>query len=371
MHTAEQCSVREDTMAEAIDDLAERVMGAALGWYEMLTVLLGWRLGCYDRLAKGACTAGELAAAAAITPRYAAEWLEQQAGAGLVTVVQPGERDTRRYGLDGAQRAVLTEPGSATSLLPLIMQGAAMAETLTQVENAFRAGTGVSYADYGADMRRGIELENRPLFLDSLAAWVAAVPGLDARLRRPGCRAADVGCGAGWSAIALARAYPELRLDGFDLDERSIATARGNVEATGLSERVTVQVRDARDPGLAGRYELVCVFETLHDMSDPVAALAACRSLVADDGVVLIADMAADDEFAAPADELQRFLYAFSVLHCLPVGIADASKPAESAATGALLRPRALRELAAAATFGSAEPIDIPHDKWRFWVLQP
>jgi len=86
---------------------------------------------------------------------------------------------------------------------------------------------------------------------------------------------------------------------------------------------------------------------------------------------VLIADMAADDEFAAPADELQRFLYAFSVLHCLPVGIADASKPAESAATGALLRPRALRELAAAATFGSAEPIDIPHDKWRFWVLQP
>jgi 2-polyprenyl-3-methyl-5-hydroxy-6-metoxy-1,4-benzoquinol methylase len=352
-------------------DLAERVMGAALGWYEMLTVLLGWRLGCYEQLAGRACTAGELAATVAIAPRYAAEWLEQQAAAGLVSVVEPGERHTRRYGLDAAQRAVLTEPGSATSLVPLIMQGSAMAETLTQVETSFRAGTGVSYAAYGTDMRRGIELENRPLFLDGFAGWAAAVPGLDDRLGRSGCRAADVGCGAGWSAIALARAYPKLRVDGFDLDEASIETARGNVEEAGLTGQVTVQVRDARDPGLVGRYDLVCAFETLHDMGDPAEALAACRALLADDGVVLIADMAAADEFAAPGDDLQRFLYAFSVLHCLPVGIADASKPAESAATGTLLRPGALRELAAGAGFVSADPIEVAHDKWRFWVLRP
>jgi 2-polyprenyl-3-methyl-5-hydroxy-6-metoxy-1,4-benzoquinol methylase len=169
----------------------------------------------------------------------------------------------------------------------------------------------------------------------------------------------------------LAHAYPAVRVDGFDLDDASIAEARRNLEQAGLSSRVTVHVRDARDPALTGRYDLVCAFETLHDMGDPAAALTACRSLVADDGTVLVADMAAADAFAAPGDELQRFLYAFSVLHCLPVGIADAPTPAESAATGTLLRPATLKRLASEAGFATVSPLDLPHDKWRFWALRP
>jgi 2-polyprenyl-3-methyl-5-hydroxy-6-metoxy-1,4-benzoquinol methylase len=276
----------------------------------------------------------------------------------------------RRYVLSAAQRAVLTEPGSSTSLVPLVLQGAAMAAALPRLEDAFRSGGGVPYVEYGEDMRRGVELENRPLFLDGLANWVAAVPGLDERLRKGSCRVADVGCGAGWSAIALARAYPSARVDGFDLDDASVATARRNVEEAGLSSRVAVQVRDARDPGLAARYELVCAFETLHDMGDPSAALAACRSLVAEDGVVLVADMAGAEEFSAPGDELQRFLYSFSVLHCLPVGIADAPRPQESAAIGTVLRPGTLERLATDAGFATVTPLDVAHDKWRFWALQ-
>jgi 2-polyprenyl-3-methyl-5-hydroxy-6-metoxy-1,4-benzoquinol methylase len=229
----------------------------------------------------------------------------------------------------------------------------------------------VPYVEYGEDMRRGVELENRPLFLGGIADWVAAVPGLDERLRQGSCRVADVGCGAGWSAIALARAYPSVRVDGFDLDDASVATARRNVEEAGLSSRVAVQVRDARDPGLAGRYELVCAFETLHDMGDPSAALAACRSLVAEDGLVLVGDMAGAEEFSAPGDELQRFLYAFSVLHCLPVGIADAPIPAESAAIGTVLRPGTLERLVTDAGFATITPLDVAHDKWRFWALRP
>jgi 2-polyprenyl-3-methyl-5-hydroxy-6-metoxy-1,4-benzoquinol methylase len=355
-----------------MDAFTDRVMMAALGWYEMLTVQLGERFGCYERLAEGPATADELAAAVGIAPRYAVEWLEQQASAGLITVVAEGAGPADRlYGLSAAQRAVLTEPGTSRSLVPLVLQGAAMAATLPQLVDAFRTGAGVPYAAYGERMRRGIELENRPLFLDGIADWVMAVPGLDARLREHGCRVADVGCGAGWSAIALARAYPSVAVDGFDLDDASVGAARRHVEEAGLSSRVSVQVRDARDPGLAGRYQLVCVFETLHDMGDPSAAVAACRSLVADDGVVLIADMAADDDFAAPGDELQRFLYAFSVLHCLPVGIADAPTPQESAATGTVMRPATLARLAADAGFATVAPLEVAHDKWRFWALQP
>jgi 2-polyprenyl-3-methyl-5-hydroxy-6-metoxy-1,4-benzoquinol methylase len=285
-------------------------------------------------------------------------------------VVEDDGQGGRRYGLDEAQRAVFTQPGSSASLVPLVLQGAAMADTLRQVETAFRTGAGVAYAAYGEQMRRGIELENRPLFVEGLAGWIRAVPRPDSQLQTPGSRVADVGCGAGWSTIALANAYPAAVVDGFDLDEASVVAARRNVDDAGLSSRVTLQVRDARDPGLAGRYQLVCAFETVHDMGDPVSALRACRSLVADDGVVLVADMAAE-EFQAPGDELQRFLYAFSVLHCLPVGLADAPTPAESAGTGTLLRPADLERLAAEAGFAKVMPVEVTHDKWRFWALTP
>ena len=108
----------------------------------------------------------------------------------------------------------------------------------------------------------------------------------------------------------------------------------------------------------------------LDEMGDPSAALSACRALVADDGVVLVADMAGSPEFTAPGDESQRFLFAFSVLHCLPVAMADAPTPEESAALGTVLRPAVLEQLAAGAGFGVVTELDISHEKWRFWTLQ-
>jgi 2-polyprenyl-3-methyl-5-hydroxy-6-metoxy-1,4-benzoquinol methylase len=355
----------------ALVELTDRVLMAALGWYELLTVQLGLRLGCYEQLADRPLTTGELAAGVGIAPRYAREWLEQQATAGLLTVMGEDDGGERRYGLGDAQRAVFTGPGSSTSLVHLVLQGGSMAATLPLVADAFRTGDGVPYAAFGEDMRRGIELENQPLFLDGLTDWLAMVPGLAEQLRRPDCRIADVGCGTGWSSIALARACPSAQVDGFDLDDDSVVAARRNVEAAGLSSQVNVLVRDARDPGLVGRYQLVCAFETLHDMGDPTAALTACRSLVADEGVVLVADMAAAEEFSAPGDELERFLYAFSVLHCLPVGVADAPSPDKSAAIGTVLRPSLLERLAADTGFTSVTRLDVTHDKWRFWALRP
>ncbi len=134
-----------------------------------------------------------------------------------------------------------------------------------------------------------------------------------------------------------------------------------------MADRVTFEVRSAADPALAGRYDLVTAFECLHDMSRPVDVLAAMRTLLADGGSVLIADEKSDETFSAPGDELQRYLYGWSVLHCLASGM-DGEDPA---GTGAVMRPETLRGYAAAAGFSSVEIVPIEHDFWRFYRLRP
>jgi 2-polyprenyl-3-methyl-5-hydroxy-6-metoxy-1,4-benzoquinol methylase len=176
---------------------------------------------------------------------------------------------------------------------------------------------------------------------------------------------ADVGCGTGWSSIALAEAYPKVRVDGFDVDDPSIATARQNAAKAGLQDRVTFAVRDAADPRLAGSYQLVTAFETIHDMANPVAALRAMRALVASGGAVLVADERVAETYAAPGDELERFMYGWSILHCLPVGMV--APPAVG--TGTVMRPDTLRRYAREAGFSDIEVLQIEHDFWRFYRL--
>lgn len=180
-----------------------------------------------------------------------------------------------------------------------------------------------------------------------------------------GGRVLDLGCGTGWSSIAIARAYPLAQVDGLDLDAGSVAIAQQNLRDAGLGDRVTVQRRDAADPGLAGRYDLVTIFEALHDMPDPVAVLRALRALLAPEAALIVVDERADERFQAPGDDVQRMLYGFSVLHCLPVGMAD--QP--SAGTGTVMRPATLRGYAEQAGFAAVEVLPIEDDFWRFYRL--
>jgi 2-polyprenyl-3-methyl-5-hydroxy-6-metoxy-1,4-benzoquinol methylase len=129
---------------------------------------------------------------------------------------------------------------------------------------------------------------------------------------------------------------------------------------------VTFELRDAGAPGKAASYDLVTAFETIHDMSDPVAALAAMRALVAPGGAVLIADERVAEAFTAPGDELERFMYGWSVLHCLPVGRVD--PPALG--TGTVMRPDTLRQYARQAGFSGVDILPVEHDFWRFYRLR-
>jgi hypothetical protein len=155
-------------------------------------------------------------------------------------------------------------------------------------------------------------------------------------------------------------------VDGLDLDEASVELARRNLEGTGVEDRVTFQHRDAGDRELAGSYQLVTVFEALHDMSQPVEVLRALRGLVAEDGAVIVMDERVADAFTAPGDEIERLMYTYSILCCLPVGLADTP----SAGTGTVMRADTVRRYATEAGFTEVEVLPIEHDFFRLYRLR-
>jgi 2-polyprenyl-3-methyl-5-hydroxy-6-metoxy-1,4-benzoquinol methylase len=160
-------------------------------------------------------------------------------------------------------------------------------------------------------------------------------------------------------------AYPRVRIDGFDLDEASVAAARRNAAEAGLADRVRFEVRDAASPAAAGRYGLVCVFDALHDMARPVDVLRACRALLAEGGSVLLMEPGAAEAFAAPGGDTERFLYAISLLHCLPVGLSE--QP--SAATGTVMRPDTVRAYATEAGFSQVKAVMVENRFYRMYHL--
>lgn len=358
----------QSTMATP-DELVERIFSAGLNTLEFLCLYIGDRLGFYRALHEGGpATAAKLAARAGTSERYTREWLEQQATAGYLACDNPeAPADERRFRLPEGHEAVLIDPESLSAMTPMAQLVVGAAAPLPQLLQAFRTGAGVPYADYGRDLHEGQARFNRPAFTHLLAQqWIPAMSDIDARLRAdPPARIADIGMGQAWSSIALAKGYPKARIDGFDLDEASVAAARENVHAAGLDDRITLHVRDAGDPDLQGRYDLALAIECIHDMADPVATLGAMRRLVGPGGTVLIVDERVPDAFAPNGEEVERMMYGFSVLHCLPVGMVD--RP--SVETGTVMRRSTFRRYAAEAGFQRVDELPVENDFFRFYRL--
>ncbi|MGH3046793.1 MAG: methyltransferase domain-containing protein [Gaiellaceae bacterium] len=349
--------------------LAERLGGAALGAYELLTVYLGHKLGLYRALAdRGDATAADLAKATGTNERYSREWLEQQAVAGILAVDNSAAApEGRRYSIPAGHEEVLLDPESLAYIVPMARFAVSFTSALPAVEEAFRGGGGVAWTTYGAEGREAQAGANRPQFAHLLASeWLPAMADVHARLSaEPPAAVADVACGAGWSSIALAHAYPTATVDGYDVDEASVELARANAAEAGLGDRVRFHARDAGDPELAGRYDLVTIFESVHDMSRPVEVLEAVRGLAGEDGAVLVVDEKVADAFEAPGDEVERLMYTYSVLCCLPVGMSETP----SAATGTVMRTDTLRGYALAAGFTGLEVLPVEHDFFRLYRL--
>jgi SAM-dependent methyltransferase len=314
-------------------------------------------------------TVGELAAACGIAPRYAREWLEQQAVTGILEVDDPGAAaDARRYSLPAGHDEALVDQASLAFAAPFARFVAAVGRPLPQLVEAFRTGAGIPYADYGEDLCGAQASFTRPLFEQLLGSeWLPAVPDVHERLlAEPAARVADIACGAGHSTLAIARAYPRALVDGLDLDDASIALARRNLEGSGVEDRVAFHLGDAADAALQAGYDLVTIFEALHDMSHPVDVLRAARGLLAPGGSLIVADERVADSFGAIGDDIERLYYGFSLTHCLPVGMTD--PPA--AGTGAVMRADTVRRYGAEAGFGAVETLPIENEFWRFYRMR-
>jgi len=349
------------------DELANRLFQTCLTALDIWGVYIGHHLGLYAALAGGqGCTSSDLARATGTHERYVREWLEQQAATGILTAGDvESDAVARRYVLEGGHAEVLLDEASLYHLVPLVRYFQATALLIPRVLEVFRAGGGIPWQEMGDEIREAQEGFNRALFTRLLGTQdLPALPDVVARLRTdPPARVADVGCGAGWSAIAIATSYPKVTVDGFDFDPAAVETARRNAAASGVSGRVRFEVRHSGDQWPQGPYDLVTFLECLHDMADPVAALRNARAALADGGAVVVMEERVADEFTAPADDIDRMMYGWSIVQCLPGAMAE--EP--SAATGTVMRPSTLRRYAREAGFADVEILPIENDPVRRW----
>ena len=358
-------------VGDPAEALAERLFGATLGALELFSVYLGAELGLYRTLARqGPLGPAGLAERAGVAERYAREWLEQQAVAGFIEVDDAeADAQARRYRLPAGHARVLADPDDPVQMAPFAHMLAGIGGVLPQVAQAYRTGGGVPYGAYGDAFRHGQGHINRPAFTHWLAAdWLAAMPDVVARLecaQHP--RVADLGCGQGWSTIALAKAFLNAWVDGYDSDRGSIEDARRHAAEAGLDGRVRFSCADAGELTGRGPYDLIVILEALHDMARPADVLRAARDALGDGGTLLVVDERVADSFTAPGDDVERMMFGWSVTHCLPTQLAE--QP--SAALGTALRADTVRGLAHEAGFAGVEVLPVENDFFRLYRVWP
>lgn len=349
-----------------VEEFAGRLFMACLGSMELANVELGIRLGLYEALAgAGPVNPSELAKTGGIAERYAREWLEQQAVAGVVTVDDTTKDPAdRRFELPNAHAHVLLDDDSEACMKPCAAVVPWVAKAIDIMVEEFRHGTGAAFGLF--DLHDLQAAFTRPVFVNHLTQnWLPALPDVQVKLDAGiPVRIAEVGSGEGLAAITIAQRYPGAEVDGFDLDAASVDAAQRAASAAGVADRVRFQLRDAADPTIDGDYDLVMAIEMLHDVPDPVGILRTMRTLAGPRGAVLVVDERADDTLTVPADEMQRFFYTFSTLHCLAVSMQDGG-----AGTGTVIRRSTVEGYAEAAGFTTVDVLDVEHPQFVLYRL--
>jgi SAM-dependent methyltransferase len=349
-----------------VEEFAGSLFTACLATMELANVELGIRLGLYVAMSgAGPMTADQLSRSTGIASRYAQEWLEQQATAGVVEVDDPTKpAGERRFTLPNAHAHVLTDDDSEACMKPCAAVVPWVGKAIDIMVDEFRRGAGAAFGAF--DLHDVQAAFTRPVFVNHLTQnWLPALPDVQAKLSSSTpVRIAEIGCGEGVAAITIAKAYPNVRIDGYDLDDASIAIAREEAMRAGVSDRARFELRDAADPAIEGDYDLVMAIEMLHDVPDPVGILRTMKKLAGTDGAVLVVDERAEDSFTLPAGEMERFFYTFSTLHCLAVSMQD-----DGVGTGTVFRADTLRRYATEAGYTRVDVLDVEHPQFRLYRL--
>jgi 2-polyprenyl-3-methyl-5-hydroxy-6-metoxy-1,4-benzoquinol methylase len=297
-------------VGQAIGDL-----GAAL---TATLVNVGDRLGLYKAMAgKGPMTAAELAAKTDTTERYVAEWLAGQAASGYISYEGNG-----RYRLLDEQAVALTDEDSPACVLGGFQAMTAAMRAEPKIIDAFRSGGGVGWHEHDPGLFEGTERFFRPGYLANLVgSWIPALDGIETKLRTGG-KIADVGCGHGASTLIMAKGFPNSSVVGYDYHQASLDAARKRATEAGISERATFEQASAKDYSGTG-FDLIAFFDCLHDMGDPVGALAHAREALAAEGAVMLVEPFANDDIADNMNPLGRVFYSVSTLVCTPVSLSQ------------------------------------------------
>jgi SAM-dependent methyltransferase len=305
--------------ARAVEAFAERVFGDLAATMTSFSCMLGERLGLFRELARGPATSAELAKRSGASERYVREWASGLASAGYLVY----EPSSGRFSLPAEHAAVLADersPAFAGGAHQVIRE---MAKLFDPLERAFVDGSGVALASYGDGFWCGVERLTGVAFTHRLVDhWLRAVEGLEARLLN-GARVADVGAGVGVAAIEIARAFPRSRVDGFDLVPRNVERAALRARDAGVGDRTSFRVLDAVGEELPGTYDLITLFDVVHDSRDPVTLLRHVRSALAPGGLALVLEIRSEERLEHNAGPLGALLYGFSLFHCMPQSIAS------------------------------------------------
>ena len=309
-------------MAQALDEaklnaFIGKMLGDIGGAMSVPTVRIGFRLGLFDELAKAPATAAQLAERCGnLHERYVREWCLAQSANGYVTYDPASDS----FSISPEQAMVFTVPDSPVYLRGAFELAAAMVEAESKVEHCFRHGSGVRWGDSAGCLFCATGMFFRPGYVNNIVqAWIPALDGMETRLQS-GAKVADVGCGVGFSTLLMAEAYPNSTFVGYDFHEPSIKEARGHAASHGLGERVRFEVAAAKEIAETG-FDLVTMFDCLHDMGDPRGCAKHMRRIVAPGGTWMVVEPIAGNNPAENFNPVGRLYYNASTMICVPTSI--------------------------------------------------
>lgn len=326
-------------------------------------LVVGDQSGMFKSMAgAGPLSSDALAERTGSSPRYVEEWLAVMTGAGYVEH-DPG---ANTFSLPDEHALFLVDESSEYYFGGLFQGLPGLLAMTPKLVNAFKTGTGISFADFGSEFPGSLEAMNRPVYESRLVrSWLPAIPGVVARLEAGG-RALDVGCGTGVVPVAIAKAFPSATVAGLDFDARSIEIARGYARESGLNDRISFLAEAVEALPTEPGWDLISSFDVIHDLPDPLGAMKRIRSALNAGGTYLMVEPKVADQLEKNIQNpFARMFQAMSCLHCVPQSLAQGGP-----GLGACWGEGRARAMARDAGFTSFERLDIRSPAMAFYALR-